>query len=95
MQAGGKHAHGDATRDAVAAGDEVAERLMSVVRWRSTQQQQQQQQREQETHQQADEEATAVATDRAALLRALCEAAGRVVFGKGIQSQRIHGIAWD
>ena len=50
--------------------DEVAERLMSVVRWRSRPQQQQQ------AHEQADG-AVVVATDRAALLRALCEAAGR------------------
>jgi len=68
---GGKQAHGD-ERDAVADGDEdVAERMMRVVRWRSQQQQQQQ------AHEQADGPAVAAATDRAALLWALCVAAKR------------------
>lgn len=71
-RAGGKPAHGDEC-DAVADGDEdVAERLMSVVRWRSRQQQQQQR-----AHQQADGAVVVTATDRAALLRALSVAVDR------------------
>jgi len=69
-QPDGNQAYGD-ERNGVADGDEgVAERLMSVVRWRSRQQQQQQ------AHG-ADGAVAAAPTDRLALLRALCVAVKR------------------